>query len=55
MWRLGYRAPRKKNPENSYWEYMYVPGDLEKVFDRVRELNSSMKLTKFSIEYREEK
>lgn len=55
MWRLGYRTPRKKNPEKMFWEYTFVAGDLEKVFERVRELQESMKLEKFSIEWREEK
>lgn len=55
MWRLGYRTTRKKNPERLFWEYTFVAGDLEKVFERVRELQESMKLEKFSIEWREEK
>lgn len=54
MWRLGYRTPRKKNPEQLFWEYTFVAGNLEKVFERVRELQESMKLEKFSIEWREE-
>lgn len=55
MWRLGYKTTRIKPPNNPFWEYTYVIGGLEKVYERMEELHNELKTNKFSVEWKEER